>query len=252
MNNPLYVLVKIGIAQIPNKILESKRDDLHEALRQDYPIIGAVRELHQQMFNITPNGTEVSKDIVPLLSMMDVDKEWAFRIQPDAFFIQTRAYSSYEDLQARLEKVLSLVNESVKVTHYQFVGIRYVNKYSLGNMVDFSHCIARQDFLQPNLAGLSMAGSNLLSVYVDGENTLNINSGVTVNNAALNGDLMDLAQDLGIDPKPLDGVYAHVDLDAHCSLKKPVVFSLDSVLDKINSLRRIAKKAHLEIVKQTT
>ena len=251
MSNPLYVLVKVGIAPIPTKTFESKQDDLHETLRREYPSVGAVSVLHQQTINVSPTGTEVRSESVPILSRSNISDGWAIRIMPDAIFLQTNKYTSYLDLRSRLERVLGLVHEVIDITHYQFAGIRYVNKYPLGINKDFDGKIRRVDFLQPELCNLPKAGSNLLSIYFEGENQLRVNSGVTVNNPPLNADLAEFAQELGMDMSPIQGACAHVDLDAHCQLKAPAPFNMKEITETIDSLRLLAKNAYLEVINQT-
>jgi uncharacterized protein (TIGR04255 family) len=135
----------------------------------------------------------------------------------------------------------------MSVYHTSFVGIRYANKISLHKSEDTNR-FRRKEFLQPELGGMDKTGSNLNSRYQTNSGWLVLNSGVTVNGAKLPNDLMEAAVDLGETNKPLDGPWAHLDVDSFYATDGMVEYDLDNLMIQLANARSHAKAIYQEII----
>jgi uncharacterized protein (TIGR04255 family) len=226
-SNLSYALTKIQFGQITKSTFEKNADSLIEALGDDYPIFHN-RQINriELQFNAATNEQKSVTTQLPIISLMSADKKWGVRITQDDVILHTNAYSTYEDFSKKLSTILKNVKAIMNIRHVGLVGLRYLNKL---NEENFAANFQRTEFLQPEINGMQMAGSNNASRYIDGKYAININSGVTINNTKYPPDLAELVMDLKVENEILTGAWAHLDIDVYTNNQELKPYEHDSV-----------------------
>lgn len=237
----IYMLSKIQFGRIPNTTFLSASDYILEALRKEYPIV--LPKKNVQTFKIEfkgPGVPEMVQEEDPVLTLVSANKDWAIRITPEHIILHTKNYDCFDDFERRMKKLLSALQETLAISHFSFIGMRFLNKlsHSLELLNEFG--INRPEFLQPTIDGYNRGGSNLTARYEDIERRyyLNINSGVVINGPKITPELAELASDI-LNPVDVDaGVVAHVDIDSFYFLEDRMEeFDIDIISNKLNELR---------------
>lgn len=247
MNSDLvFVISKIQFGRITNSRFLEKADAVRELLRKDYPVFTDKNEMRMVEVQLGAQGQQVNETVTPIIVLTSASKDWGVRITTESILLYTTSYDTFTDFQARMRKLIEVVRKEMDVYHTSFVGIRYVNKIFLQG--DNSKRFHRQEFLQPELGNWNRAGSNLVSRYQKDTGWLVINSGVTVSGPKLSNDLMELAVDLGEKNQPLDGPWAHLDVDSFTGADGMVEYDLDKLMEQLTDVRSHAKAVYEEVI----
>ncbi|MFC6122593.1 TIGR04255 family protein [Citrobacter bitternis] len=237
----IYMLSKIQFGRIPNTIFLSVSDYILEALRKEYPVV--LPKKNVQTFKIEFKGVGVPEMIQeedPVLTLASANKDWAIRITPEHVILHTKNYDCFDDFEMRMKKIFSALQTTLNISHFSFIGMRFLNKFphSVGLLNEFG--INRSEFLQPIIDGYNRGGSNLSARYEDMEKRyfLSINSGVVINGPKITPELAELASDI-LNPVEVDaGVVAHFDIDSFYFLEDRMEeFNIDVISNKLNELR---------------
>ncbi|HBG10816.1 MAG TPA: TIGR04255 family protein, partial [Clostridium sp.] len=104
----------------------------------------------------------------------------------------------FDDFEKRMKKLLSALQETLGISHFSFIGMRFLNKFPHSPDLVNEFGINRSEFLQPIIDGYNRGGSNLSSRYEDMERRyfLSINSGVVINGPKITPELAELASDI--------------------------------------------------------
>ncbi|HCR4430663.1 TPA: TIGR04255 family protein [Morganella morganii] len=250
----VYMLVKIEFGRIPDSTFLRLADEISESIRKDYPIAPQIKKFKMLQLDMrSKERPEVSEVESPVMTFLSPDKNFGLRIGSDFLVVHTKKYQSFSDLSRRVAKILPLLIEKYEITHYSFLGIRYVNKIIPDDNQEFDSVVKRTDFLQPQLCKWLKGGSNMLSHYVDRklEIALRINSGVMVDGMLVPADLMEVASDIVDIEERLPGPIAHIDIDATYN-KDPDAgmdeIDTDEIIDKMSRLRSMANAAYENII----
>lgn len=245
----IYMLSKIQFGRIPNTTFLSASDNILEALRKEYPIVLPKKNL--QTFKIEFKGVgvpEMLQEEDPVLTLVSANKDWAIRISPEYIILHTKNYGRFDEFEHRLKKLLTVLEGALEISHFSFVGMRFLNKFPHSLDLKNEFGINRFEFLQPTMEGYNRGGSNLSARYedVNARNFLSINSGVVINGPKIVPELAELASDI-LNPLDVDaGVVAHIDIDCFYFLQDRMdEFNVDVVLNKFNELN-VASDAALK------
>ncbi|MBH0049071.1 MULTISPECIES: TIGR04255 family protein [unclassified Pseudoalteromonas] len=245
-SNLAYALTKVQFSRITESTFNKNSDNLIEELNDIYPIsVTKQIESVEFQFNRETNEQKTIKNNVPIVTLKSADKKWGVNMTQDHVILHTNAYISFEDFEERFSFILCKIKETMLIKHMEFVGLRYINKFDEDS---FSKNFKRNEFLQPNLCGFNMAGSNLASRYADGKLGININSGVTVNNTKLPPDIAELNNDLGSENPILNGAWAHLDIDCYSVNHELIPYDYNNIIETLNELRDRAKSIYCDIV----
>lgn len=237
-SNLSYVLSKIQFGRITESTFTKNSDTLIELLNERYPNFISKQIEHVEI-KIGPKGEqEIKKSSIPVITLITADNSWGIRITQDHILLHTSKYSSFKNLESRISEVLTAIETTMKIRHIAFIGLRYINKF---NEKKFEACFKRKEFLQPFFDNLSMAGSNLTAQYKDNEISINVNSGVLINNFEYPGDLIELTNDLKLENKTCNGPWAHLDIDAFITNKILQKYKLE---DTIKTLKKLNEQAN--------
>lgn len=248
----IYMLSKIQFGRIPNTTFLSKSDYILEALRKEYPIV--LPKKNVQTFKIEfkgPGVPEMVQEEDPVLTLVSANKDWAIRITPEHIILHTKNYGCFDDFERRMKKLLSALQETLGISHFSFIGMRFLNKFTHSSELLNEFGINRPEFLQPIVNGYNRGGSNLSARYedIEGRYFLSINSGVVINGPKITPELAELASDI-LNPVDVDaGVVAHVDIDSFYFLEDRMEeFDIDIISNKLNELRVASNAIFKEIV----
>ncbi len=245
MNENLkYMLSKIQYGRIPNTKFLAVSDNLLELLRKEYPFV--LPKKNVQTFKIEFKGAgmpEMLQEDDPVLTLLSAKKDWAIRITPEFIILHTKKYNCFADYAPRIKKILSVAQTELGISHFSFIGMRFVNKFEHDINLVNEFGVARGEFLQPPLLGYNRGGSNLSARYEDVEQkwSMNINSGIIINGPKISPELAELSSDI-LNPNELDlGPVAHLDIDAFYFLEDGMEeFDIDKILNKLEELRSAA------------
>lgn len=247
MNSNLsYALTKVQFGQIIDSKFKKNVDSLIEELSTDYPIFlnGEINSIKVE-FNSDTNEQSSIRTKLPVIILKSANKKWGVRITQVDVILHTNAYSTYEDFEQKISLILNALEKIMNIRHFDFVGLRYLNKLDEEN---FSKNFKRTEFLQPNIKGLSMAGSNNASHYIDDKYGININSGVTINNTKFPPDLSDLVIELEQVNPVLEGAWAHLDIDVYKREDELKPYDHSYIMNTLKELRKRAKNAYKSII----
>lgn len=245
----IYMLSKIEFGRISASKFDSSKDEVIEKLRRDFPVVRPYRNQNTFRFEIKPEGKpELLHDEEPVITLLSANKSWGIRISPSAIMLHTNKYKNFADFRERILKIVEAVHQSFDLTHLSFVGMRYVNAFNLDVDVGFASYFKRMDLLQPEMKSWGKAGSNLNARYLNGDNLISLNSGVTIGGSRYPADLADLASDIDDVTVTNEGVVAHLDIDSFYSTNELVDFSIDFISEKIAVLRQNADAVFYETI----
>ncbi|MFM4897973.1 TIGR04255 family protein [Aeromonas caviae] len=248
MSNLSYVLGKVGFATIPNKTLKDAIDAIQEKLRRQYPVIGAMTTIEYNQIEFSGAGSPQTVTIShPVLVMTDADRVFGFRLTPDSLFVHTTSYVTYKDYITKFTEIIDSITSVIELTHVNFIGMRYINKYQWDNQAGFSNFVKRGEFLQPELLGLLRAGGNMTSAFLSENKRLVVNSGVTIDSVKYPHDVFELVRDFMIENEVKSGPWAHLDFDSFEPFEKMIPYNINTIINCFSLLHDNIKRAYLDI-----
>ncbi|MDV7025544.1 TIGR04255 family protein [Atlantibacter subterranea] len=249
--NLIYMLSKIQYGRIPTSKFHAMADNLLDRLRKDYPFVFPKKNVQTFKFELKPSGMpEMSQEDDPVLTLGSAKKDWVVRITPEYVILQTKNYGGFTNFHSRIEKVMTATTSILEVSHFSFIGMRFINKFPHLDYLENEFELKRADFLQPNLCGMDKGGCNMSARYEDVNKkwSVNVNSGVIINGPKISPDLAELSSDL-FNPLEISiGPVAHLDIDAFYSLQDEMhEYDFGVISGKLNELRDAANAVFNEI-----
>lgn len=127
-NAPLArVVSQVQFPRQPSLNSETGVQSFYESLRETYPIFRPERAL---MLVVTPEGVKQSEGAADAIWRLqdDVQPLWQITLGPNFAALETTRYVSRADFCSRLERLLVVLEESVKPFAFDRFGLRYVNR----------------------------------------------------------------------------------------------------------------------------
>lgn len=189
--------------------------ELHEMLAADYP-----RVLTEPQVVITASPQGASSVEVPQWRLTDLDAVWSIVITAESLQLETARYSTWDEMQDRMDQALACLAETVDVRVCERLGLRYVNEVPPNANGDFAGLV------RPSLLGLVQepAWRRNLQVYmsqvqvVEGETRLFLRHGTG--------------------PAVLVDATKYV-IDIECSRENPTEFSTSDVVSSLTEMNDV-------------
>ncbi len=125
------------------------------AIQDDYPVVTPLTQLGVS-FSVQAGQVAGMQSQTPtvLWRFADANDDWNIVLSQEFVSLETRSYESFEDFQARLQRVLDALVETVRPKHYTRIGLRYINELRPGHQ-EWS-TVVRKELLGPmTVSGLS-------------------------------------------------------------------------------------------------
>ena len=105
--------------------------DFQEAIRDEFPVYSARKEIPAPRISGTPGNFSIEKQ-EPIINYQFASADGVWRVNLTGNFISLACtrYTSWEDFAAKLDKPLVSFIKTYKPAYFQRVGLRYVNFFS--------------------------------------------------------------------------------------------------------------------------
>ena len=124
---------------------------IREALADEYPLVNAEQGMN---IVITPQGVNQTPG-ASMLRFTSIDSHWSVVLASDFVTLETRHYTSFNELSTRFAKVLSSITTHFHPRHLLRFGLRYINEFRHPHGDSYE---AWSDLLNPGLLGLGARG----------------------------------------------------------------------------------------------
>jgi len=131
---------------------------LRKAMKKDFPFSALE---HTMNLVVTPQGVHQSQGNATW-RLTDLSKRWSVVVGEDNVTVETRKYSSFEELVTRTVSAIEMVGQALEISHQTRVGLRYVNEIRHDEGETYK---TWTKLLAPDLLGVSRA--NLLGGEVE-------------------------------------------------------------------------------------
>jgi len=242
----VYVCGKIEFATLPTSHIEETINALHEEIRNDYPDF---QKGEGKRVNVNvKHGADLKSDATIIEEKLyqwflrDKSGAWELRIDSGSVFIQTSAYSGFNDLKERLLGILEALNKRMSVNHTRSIGMRYINIVPLNPEADAFPDV-ENGFLQPELPYFkAKGGSSMTSLYqAPTDNWVQLKTNVLINKSWIPDQLLEAAQRIGLGGIT-NGVFASIDIDSFQSSKEYSDYSLPYIDGELQKLHASIEK----------
>lgn len=249
-NDLVFVLGRVQFGEVTQTKFAQVRDAIQENLRAEYPFLQAAQAAETFEIQFGPEGQKVNKIEIPTLTLVSAERNWGIRVTTSDLFLYTNSYDKFHSFEMRMREILDTLARIFPIYHTGFLGMRFLNKFSMNGNRAFDKVYRRTEFLQPKIGNYNPAGSNLSARYKTDAGWMGLNSGITVNGAFLPPDIEQFAATL--DPKFAnktgEGPWAHLDMDSHKPSNSLIKYDLVNIISTLSSLRDSANKFYSEII----
>ena len=254
-NHPLvYTLfmLRFPIQKILNDVVPSIQD----ALKKEYPIY---EERIQQSIEIAQgkDGQTISTAAVSEHLFFDSERKQGILIKNDRLVFHSPIYSGFEQFNSSFISVLEVVIKALSLTHYESLGIRYVDAI----IPDYDKGESLDDLLQSSLLSFefknddisSCLSSRQISHYQTEEGVLILKVNLLQGGEdSIPPDLRNLSSLLRFDEATKKGTFAVLDFDHGFTAPDNTVveIDLDIIADKSSKMHDITSRAFLAVINE--
>jgi uncharacterized protein (TIGR04255 family) len=209
-----YSLAVINVAEIPTKKLSKLNEDIHDLLREKYPL--KVEELAKNVsVNIDEenNANTVTKT-TPIFSFVSADRNDAITITCERISFHTKSKNNTKYVIDELLDVFTKIVETLDIKHVGNVAIRHVYNFSLNDDGSTFNGFFATNLLAPTIKSMQSKGPSMFEAsYLSGKNILRLKGSVQMDTHILPIELMDsAAKQLKISTDKIN-VLARIDID---------------------------------------
>lgn len=241
-----FVLVHIEFTPIPDSVFAENKNTFIERLLPEYPMFKDKESIKQVDVQIRDDNVNIDEVTQPLVKLSSHDRKSGVRLTTNHLTLFTTSYSSFDDFRQIFVSILGEAKESFNLSHYTFLGLRYINRFEFEEGVEVDKFYRIPSYLQPEICGWAKGGSNHNTGYLTNDSTrVNIQGGVSINSPLLPAEIFSLASDV-LEINPLvDGVSTFLDIDSFDHMGNDVYPELDvnSVEEKLIVLRKHSRSA---------
>lgn len=251
-NAPLiYTLSAVRFPTIPS--IDTFIPAIIEALRQKYPDFNSTDTIGVTI-NPEKDGASVQTQQSRQWYFNDVEGKWGFIIQPNLLLYHTIDYEHFREFGERMLEALNVVTEIAKLSHYQSLGIRYIDLIEPQSDMNLS------DYLKPELLTFKLqkihsewSDSVMQHRYGTEFGHLLLKCHVLNRGGCLPNDLMSAASLLRLKHRTIESRYAILDTDhVHQEVVSTglQLFALDppEIIAKLDTMHHQATAAFEEAV----
>lgn len=122
--------------------------DFQDAIASDYP---ELRREQQSLFQVSSGGLPEASHVM-MYRFLDGQGAWSVLLGEGSLTLESRAYSSIEDLLRRFERVVTAARDTLGIGLRQRLGLRYLNEFRHPGKTELTHW--RDDF-RPEFLGFA-------------------------------------------------------------------------------------------------
>lgn len=254
-NHPLvYTLFMLRFPK--QTTLESVVPKIQESLKKDYPIY---EPRSQQGIEIaqSPDGQSFRTFTTTDHLFFDGERKRGFLVRDDRVVFHAARYPSFEEFSSWFMSVIRVVVDVMDLSHYESVGIRYIDAI----IPNYGEGESLEDLLNQSLLHFEIkaegitqcASSRQTSQYTTDEGLLTLKSNLLLStDTSIPPELRDLSSLLRVEEKEKKGSFAVLDFDHAFAPPEGTVdeLDLDALLTKVNKMHDITSRAFLKAINE--
>jgi uncharacterized protein (TIGR04255 family) len=250
----VYTLAVVRFSEIQK--IADYIPDIQEKLRRKYPdfLPTAIRGI---TFELAPNeATKISTNQSFQWSFVDADREWGVLLQSNLLLFHTSRYKHFDAFGTKLSEVLEIVSAAAEITHYNTLGLRYIDVIAAKPGKDLTYYI-EESLLPFKLKDMpvSAAQSRCEHQYTNQLGTLFLRCQVLDAGEPLPPDLKETAHYLSVPITPRNEQFAILDTDHTYRVidngrVKLLPFNTEDIVGTLNKMHRSASDAFKRAVKK--
>jgi len=244
----ILALAFVKFAQLPLKTFKDAVEQLHGAIRNDYP---GLEEVKSQSIELAVNnlGEADNLDIKQKQTeessfvFSSSDFSWVIIVSPVSLMVCTKKYNSFEDLLERVLRILDILGENDGITHTSNIGLRYINRIDINDDTGFDETI-NAGFLQPKISGfIGMGGSDMISVYQSEKSWCFVKTTLKIQGLDIPSELLFIAHKMKLGKEPVENVFTSIDINSNTMTHEFQDFDLANIESCLKELHGSVKKA---------
>jgi len=220
-NSPLaYTLASIRFAPWP--LLADKFPLIQDALRDIAPLINQIQ------VQVPVGGPTGQPDFTTsrIWMLLSADRSFGIQLAPDQMLVFTRTYTSYDEFERVLERVLTELLNLARFIDINTIGVRFIDHIKAGSQEELQKYVSAE-LLAPTFEGFEQLGGTSFTTYKKGDKELRVRYTNYPGHPSISEDLMGLlvmSQDpaVGIKLDMLQPGEATIDMDAIYQIAKPL------------------------------
>ena len=254
-NHPLvYTLFMLRFPK--QTTLDSVVPQIQESLKKDYPIY---EPRSKQSIEIAqgPDGQSFRTFTTTEHLFFDGERKKGFLVRDDRVVFHAATYPGFEEFSSWFMSVIRVVADVVALSHYESVGIRYIDAV----IPNYSNNESLDDLLSSSLLHFEIeadgitqcVSSRQTSQYMTDEGLLTLKSNLLLEtDISIPPELRDLSSLLRIEEKEKTGSFAVLDFDHGFVPPEGTVveLDLDALVTKVNKMHDITSRAFLEAINE--
>ncbi|MFQ2401838.1 TIGR04255 family protein [Aeromonas dhakensis] len=240
-NSPLvYALTSIRFAPWP--LLTERFPQIQDAFRDIAPLINEIQ------VQVPTHGVSMQPEFTTskMWMLLSADRKLGIQLSSDQVFIFSRGYTSYNNFEIVLERVLTELLRQMRFIDINAMGVRFIDHIKTSSQEELQKYVSAQ-LLAPKFDGFEQLGGSSMTSYQCGEDKeLRVRYTNFPGQPSISEDLMGvifLAQDptIGVNIDPLKHGEALIDMDAIQQLKLPLrVSTTAQALAHLRELHSVA------------
>jgi uncharacterized protein (TIGR04255 family) len=244
-----YSLAVINVAEIPTKNLSGLNEEIHDLLREKYPL--KMEELAKNVsVNIDEdNNAKTVTKTSPILAFISADRNDAITITCERISFQTKRTDGTTYIINEILDAFTKISNILKIKHVGNVATRYIYNFTLNDDGNTFNGFTATSLLAPTISSMPSKGPSMFeSSYLNDKNVLRLRASVQINTEILPTELMDSAvRQLNISDDKKN-VLARIDIDSIYNCDGTFrILDIEEIKNNLSSIGKQADSVYAEL-----